>query len=234
MTTDEPRPESEFVFEDEFDYLFANTSPNPNREGCPPQVVLLALSRREKPIGDPGYLHIVRCSPCFREFRTLQQARKAQTRRRRYQVLAIAAVVVLAVGASWVMLRPGGGEGTSQSARAGTSAPARDARLDLRPFRVLRGDQPGAPPAPSPLDLPRARVDATLLLPVGADEGAYELRLLDRDLTPRLTASGTAAIVNFVTTLRATLDLQSIEPGMYQLGIRRAGGEWQMFPAQVR
>jgi hypothetical protein len=82
--------------------------------------------------------------------------------------------------------------------------------------------------------LPRAKLDATLLLPVGANEGVYELRLLDRDLTPRVTASGTAAIVNFVTTPRATLDLQALEPSAYQLGIRRAGSQWQIVPAQVR
>lgn len=231
MANDEPRSEPEFAFEEEFDDLFANTSPNPNREGCPPPDVLVALSRREKPLGDPGYLHIVRCSPCFREFRALQQARKAQGRRRRNQLLAIAAALVLALGASWFVLgRRGEGDG-SQVAQTASTGLSREAQLDLRPFKVLRGDQPGTTPAP--LTLPRARVDATLLLPVGADEGAYELRLLDRDLTPRATASGTAVIVNFVTTLRATLDLQTLEPGEYQLGVRRIGGEWQMFPAQV-
>lgn len=231
MTNDEPRSEPKFAFEDEFDYLFANTSPNPNREGCPSQDVLVTLSRREKPLGDPGYLHLVRCSPCFREFRVLQQARKAQVRRRRYQLIAIAATVTLVIGVSWIAMRRGRDDGVLQSAQVGTAA-ALEARLDLRPFRVLRGDPPAAVPAP--LTLPRARVEATLLLPVGADEGKYELRLLDRDLAPRVTASGTAAIVNFVTTLRATLELQALEPGAYQLGIRRAGGEWQMFPAQVR
>ncbi len=232
MANDEPRSEPEFAFEDEFDYLFANTSPNPNREGCPPREVLVALSRREKPLGHPGYLHVVRCSPCFREFRALQQARQAQGRLRRNQLLAKAAAVVLALGVSWLVLgRQGEGDG-SQTAQTASTGPSREAQLDLRPFRVLRGDQSAATPAP--LTLPRARVDVTLLLPVGADEGHYELRLLDRDLSPRATASGPAAIVNFVTTFRATLDLKSIEPGMYQLGIRRAGGEWQMFPAQVR
>lgn len=232
MANDEPRPEPKFVFEDEFDYLFADTSPNPNREGCPSRDVLVALSRREKPLGDPGYLHIVRCSPCFRELRALQQARKARARQRRRQLLAMAAVALLVVGASWIVMRRSSGERTPQSAQVGTGAVEREARLDLRPFRVLRGDQPGT--APAPLVLPRARVDATLLLPVGAEEGAYELRVLDRELANRVTSTGTAAIVDFVTTLRATLDLRDLEPGTYQLGIRRVDGGWQMFPAQVR
>ena len=232
MTNDEPRSEPEFLFEDEFDYLFANTSPNPNREGCPGRDALAALSRRDMPIGDPGYLHIVRCSPCFREFRVMQQERKAQTRRRRYRLLAVAAAAVLVVGGSWLVLRDGGREWAARVAQFGSAASEQQARLDLRPFRVVRGDQPGA--APAPLALPSARIDATLLLPVGAEEGLYELRLLDRDLAGRVDATGTATIVSYVTTLRATMDLRSVSPGAYQLAIRRPAGEWQMFPVEIR
>ena len=105
------------------------------------------------------------------------------------------------------------------------------ARLDLRPFAVTRGDALRV--EPEPLVLPRTRIDATLLLPVGADEGAYEVRLLDHDLAARATAKGNASIVDFVTTLRATLDLRELQPGVYQLGVRRVGGEWQMFPARL-
>lgn len=232
MANDEPRSEPEFAFEDEFDYLFANTSPNPNREGCPSREELVALSRREKPIGDPGYLHIVRCSPCFREFRTMQQEHKRKRRAALTRTLAVAATVAVAVAGYWLLPRDQGGrEQRATSTTASTAAVAQQARLDLRPFAVTRGDTSRADPAP--LALPRARVDATLLLPVGADEGAYELRLLDADLTAQATVSGTAAVENYVTTLRATLDLQSLSPGVYQLGIRRVGGEWQMFPAQV-
>lgn len=235
MTNDGHRLEPEFVFDDEFDHLFANTSPNPNREGCPSKETLAALSSRKLPIGDPGYLHIVRCSPCFREFRAMQQERKKQRRLRRNQALGVAALIVLAIGGPWMLLRDrSAGAGSSTLRTSNVSAPAADqqARLDLRPFVVTRGDQSRA--EPEPLVLPRARVNATLLLPVGADEGPYELRLLDRDLSPRATAEGSAAIVDFVTTLRATLDLRAFEPGAYQLGIRRAGGEWQMFPARIQ
>ncbi len=233
MTNDARRENLEFVFDDEFDYLFANTSPNPTREGCPSRGTLAALSRRELPIGDPGYLHIVRCSPCFREFRAMQQARRRQKRARTIQFLAAAAVIAVAVLGSMVLFRDrGSAPGGQSQAAAGVEPTSLQARLDLRPFSVARGDPVRA--EPEPLRLPRARVNTTLLLPVGADSGSYELRLLDRDLAPRVTGNGTATIVEFITTLEATLDLSALEPGAYQLGIRRAGGEWQMFPAQVK
>ena len=70
--------------------------------------------------------------------------------------------------------------------------------------------------------------DATTLLPVGASPGAYEIRILDKDLTARATARGSADIRDFVTTLEAAIDASSLEPGDYQLTLRREGGEWQI------
>jgi hypothetical protein len=39
---------------------------------------------------------------------------------------------------------------------------------------------------------------------------------------------------DYVTTLEAVIDSRSMAAGRYQLGIRRVGGEWQMFPALLR
>jgi hypothetical protein len=69
---------------------------------------------------------------------------------------------------------------------------------------------------------------------VGAEPGEYEIRLLDQDLTLRAASTGSAAIRDFVTTLETTIDLRSIATGKYQLGLRRSGGEWQMFPALLQ
>jgi hypothetical protein len=77
-------------------------------------------------------------------------------------------------------------------------------------------------------------VNAIILLPVGASPGTYEVRILDRDLNARATAKGSAAIKDYVTTLEASIDASALEPGDYQLTLRREGGEWQMFPLRVR
>jgi hypothetical protein len=233
MTDSGQRSDAKFEIEDELDYLFANASPNPNREGCPSREGLIELSRREKPIGHPDYLHIVRCSPCFREFRAIQQANKAKVRAGRLRVSSAAAVLVLAVAGAWVMFRddrsvaPAAGQLSSAAVSADLTA-----KLDLRPYTVARSDERRA--ETDPVVIPQGRVTATILLPVGAEPGAYEIRLLDQDLELRASSTGSAAIRDYVTTLETTIDLRSIAPGRYQLALRRSGGEWQMFPALLR
>jgi hypothetical protein len=206
---------------DEIDEIFGRANPNPTREGCPSKDVLTALSRRERPLDDPGYVHLTRCSPCYLEVRAMQEARAHQ---RRWQLakLAAAAVVVLAVViAAWLFI-PSGGR-AAQDVRA---------ELDLRPYAVTRSETPGS--NREPLTLPRGRVTLTMLLPVGSEPGAYEVQVLDSGLASQASASGVAEINNYVTTLQTTLDLASVSPGSYQLAIRRSGQEWQLFPAQIR
>ena len=68
---------SEFTPEDEIDELLGRANPNPSRVGCPGRDVLISLARRDRPIGDPAYEHLSRCSACYREVRALQQRRKS-------------------------------------------------------------------------------------------------------------------------------------------------------------
>lgn len=133
------------------------------------------------------------------------------------------------VGAgSWALRRDG-----ARSTTAPTLTPiVQTARLDLRPFSVLRGSERTT--EPDPVVLPRGRVNAILLLPVGAEPGEYEVRLLDKSLTVRASAVGTAAIRNYMTTLEVTIDSTDFSPGGYQLGVRRTAGEWQLFPVQLQ
>src|SRR4029450_4341511 len=101
MTNGGQRPDpTDFRIENEMDLLFGRAHPNPAREGCPPPELLRRLARRELPIGDPAYDHFAKCSPCYKELRTLQQADAARlsTARRRRTMLAAAAGVALAMG----------------------------------------------------------------------------------------------------------------------------------------
>ena len=61
-------------FGDAIDRVLRGANPNPTREGCPHHDVLVALSRRERPIGDPAYEHLLKCSPCYCEVRDMQWA----------------------------------------------------------------------------------------------------------------------------------------------------------------
>jgi len=227
------RPDpSGFRIENEMDLLFGRAHPNPTREGCPPPEMLTRLAHRELPIGDPAYDHFAKCSPCYKELRTLQQADAARllAAKRRRTMLAAAAVVAVAIGGISYFMRQA--DRAVPVAAPSSQVATQSAKLDLRPLAVTRSEdrRPDAPP----LEVPRGRVNATILLPVGATPGAYEVRILDKDLTARATVRGTAEIRDYVTTLDAAIDASALEPGDYQLTLRREGGEWQMFPLRVR
>ena len=232
MTNDGQRSDHlRFQIENEMDLLLGRAHPNPAREGCPPREMLVSLSRRELPIGDPAYDHLSKCSPCYQEFRALQQrdaAARTSAARRKRLAYAAAAVLVLAVAGSWFALKQSDGPPTSAT---GNETLPQVASLDLRPLAVTRSEQQTDA---KPLEVPRGRVNATILLPVGSSPGDYEVRILDRDLRVRASATGSAEIRNYITTLEAALDTSGLELGDYQLTLRRDGGEWQMFPLRIR
>src|SRR2546428_5769466 len=234
MTNGGQRPDpSGFRIENEMDLLFGRAHPNPTREGCPPPELLMRLARRELPIGDPAYDHFAKCSPCYKELRTLQQAdaaKSAAAAKRRQMTIGAAAVLAVAIAGSWVALRrPGDANRITEPT---TPSAPQSARLDLRPLSVTRSE--GQKVEAAPLVVPRGRVNATILLPVGAAPGEYDVRILDADLRTRAAARGSAEIRNYITTLEAVIDVSALEAGDYQLALRRDGGEWQMFPLRVR
>lgn len=217
-------------FGDEIDEVLRGANPNPTRQGCPPHDVLVALSRRERPIEDPAYEHLLECSPCYVEVRDMQRTHVVETHdrlpRRWWVAVAAAAVVVVALGAWWFVANRG-------QAPVGVGAPATmQVTLDLRPYSVTRS--PTAPDAPPPLELPRGVVELTLLLPVGSEPGLYDVQLLDAEQRSMASAQGEAAIRDFVTTLRITLHVGEVTSESYRLAVRRTGDGWRVYPALVR
>lgn len=232
MTNDGQRSDPlRFQIENEMDLLLGRAHPNPAREGCPPREMLVSLARRELPIGDPAYDHLSKCSPCYQEFRAFQQADAAAgaaAARRKWLGYAAAAVLLLAIAGTWFAL---GRDGRQISAPTTNETAPQVASLDLRPLAVTRSEEQKEA---KPLEVPRGRVNATILLPVGSSPGDYEVRILDRDLRVRASATGSAEIRNYITTLEAAIDTSALEAGDYQLTLRREGGEWQMFPLRIR
>jgi hypothetical protein len=225
----------EFQPEDEIDELFSRGNPNPTRTGCPRHDVLVAASRKKLPIGDPAYEHLANCSPCYGEFRKLQQSAHQSVRRlsgRAAFLAAAAAVVLIAAGSIW-LLRPGerSGPRTPSDVSGGVPAAAQPLLVDLRNYSVSRTDQ--QTPKLEPVQLGRGSMDVTILLPVGSEPGRYDVQLLDSTSRVRVSATGQAEIKNFVTTLRATMDLRSVSPGVYKLALRHEGDDWRLFPASI-
>jgi hypothetical protein len=237
MANERQHPDpSGFTAENEIDLVLGNANPNPARVGCPPRDVLIAVARRERPADDPVHHHLIKCSPCYREMRALQQA--AGERRafgvpsRTRWMWAAAALVALTAGGSWFLLsRPDGVAPTGEPPAVSRSAEL-SARLDLRKYTVVRSDQ--RPPEPEPISLPRGRLNLTLLLPVSSEPGQYDVQILDANLASKASSVGTAEIREYVTTLQSTLDTGSLPPGAYQLALRRQGEDWRLFPTAVK
>ena len=162
--------------------------------------------------------HFSSCSPCFQEF---TQFRKQAVNRRRTQIwLAAAAVFIFAVaGWFWVRSRP----------QVQTAAVV---VLDLRGHAIVRGENPSETSQP-PLEVPRNARSLNLELPIGSDEGAYDVALLNSSGAELFRTSATAKLEDHIVVLKADINFTGISPGSYFLGLRQPGLEWMRFPIRV-
>lgn len=231
-----PPGDDDVRFRDDVDEVLSQANPNPERIGCLSREALTGLARRAQPISDPGYEHLVKCSPCYREFRTLQQEHAARpvalAAGSSSRWMAAAAVAVLVAGLAGVWFFMNRQAAPEISPISSTQTAELRTELDLRKFAVTRSDQ-GSQQA-APVLLPIGLVDLTILLPVGSEPGPYEIQVLDSALKSRASGHGVGETRDYVTTIRATLDLREIPGGTYQLAIRREGDDWRMFPARVQ
>jgi hypothetical protein len=141
-------------------------------------------------------------------------------RRRVLMLVATAAALLFAVG-GWLWVR------------ARHSVEATDtAVLDLRERSVARG-QSESETGQAPLVIPRSAKRLMLDLPIGSKEGQYEVGLLTDTGDQLLRATGMAELHDHVTGLRVDVDLSSIRPGTYSLGVRQLSLEWTRYPIRV-
>jgi hypothetical protein len=237
MANSRQRPDSSaFIAENEIDVVLGGAYPNPTREECPTPDVIEALARRERPLDDPDWRHVFKCSPCYREVRTLQQAagerrEEFERSRRWWPAAAAAAAIVLAVAGGWFVWSRPGTMPTADEPASATSVQAR-ANWDYRKYTVTRSDanQTEFPP----LLLPRGPERVTIQLPPGFLPGAYEVQLLDADLRPRASVQSVAEMRDYVATIETTIDVSGLPPGPYQVAVRREGESWRLFPAELR
>ncbi len=81
--------------------------------------------------------------------------------------------------------------------------------------------------------LSRARLNATILLPVGSEPGEYEVQLVDANLQSRVV-QGDGGHRGLRSPLETSLDTRALPPGSYQLALRRQGEDWRLLPAQLQ
>lgn len=221
-------PEQERAWLDLLEKAALNDFPNPERIGCPGSEFLrkLALDHRSVSPHDPRIDHLSRCSPCFQEFSGFRSEAAKRKTRRRVARSATIAVCLLAVGAGAFYERaPLISEGTRLYTRVtGTYV---SASLDLKGQSPLRGANATEATLPT---LPRQRLNVTITLPFASEPGAYDLEIR-RDSSPPLVAtSGQALIADGNTILTLNIDLSSLPPGKYDLGIRHLPADWIVYP----
>jgi len=205
--------------------------PNPERRGCPGGTVLRSVSRRHLPIHDAYWEHVTHCSPCFQEFldfrKDLTAARKRLVLRNRLLLgAAFAAVVIVGVLVLPSQHKPGQPIAVAEVV----------ADVDMRPFSVTRGDSDNhQPPEKYAGILTRTRSRLNVILPLGAEEGNYEVQLLDEgrhQVVP--PAKARASFAGHLVKFKVNFDLTGVPPGRYVLASRREGWGWMTAPVLVR
>ena len=215
--------------------------PNPGRVGCVGSEKLAAMARGSLPTDDPAYSHVMECSPCYEELMVLTEEVEAQKRtatanRRRFAP-AIAASVLVLVGvlAIWLYSRQSGDPRSPAPAQpdgqiAQNRPPIPAGELPLGVLN-LESDSPtrGVDGAPDRVvqRLTRKKMNLVIYLPLGLDEGEYEVEVARPNGPALLNLKGTAQIENGLTTLRVQPDFTSLEPGRYELRYRRPSSSWR-------
>ena len=197
----------------------ATEFPNPERIGCPGNALLKGIAQGKVSLteAEPWLDHLGSCTPCFQEFKEFRR-QSASQRRRVLTWVAAAAVLLFAVG-GWLWVR------TRHSVQATETVV-----LDLRERSVARGQ---APSETAPVEIPRTAKHLVLDLPIGSKEGPYDVGVLTERGDQILSTTGVAQLHDHVTNLTVEVDLHSVQPGLYSLGVRQSGLEWTQFPIRV-
>ena len=101
--------------------------------------------------------------------------------------------------------------------------------LDLRMKSTSRSDTPNRQGDDAPARLPRTRLSLSIQLPIGSEDGIYDVALINFAGQSVLETRGKAARQNFVEVLRVELNLTDLAAGLYQLRFRRAQTQWSSY-----
>ncbi len=186
-----------------------------------PAAILRSIASHKLPLAQasPWFDHLSACSPCFQDFNKFRK--EAVGQRRRIQIWLAAAAVLLFVfgGLLWVRSRPSG-------------RTAAVVVFDLRGRAAVRGENTPET-SQSSLEVPRNARNLNLELPIGSNEGAYDVALLNPSGGELFRTSATAKLEDHIVVLKADVDLVGVPPGSYFLGLRQPGLEWMRFPIRV-
>jgi hypothetical protein len=198
-----------------------NGFPNPQRVGCPGQDVVREIAQRTDLIADETWEHITHCSPCYAIFLKFKKA----ARRRR--ILVRSGSLVLAAVACLVVV-------VLVTYQRGRQSNQLIAEWDLEATSVSRGITEG-PAGVTAQHAQRALGRIVVHLPLGSDEGEYQLEIRKTEEGPSLrTGKGKGQILNGHTVLSVQVDLSNLPPAAYFAAIGRGNHTWRVYPLSLQ
>ncbi len=138
--------------------------------------------------------------------------------------VGLIALVGLAVWFAPSILNPG--KDNSTIAERPSKPTQTVAVLDLRNASQARGGTQPTPAEPR-LSVARTATTVQIYLPIGSEEGEYEVGLFRTENESVATGQGTAELSKHDVILGVDLDLSGVHPGEYLLGIRRPNFAWR-------
>jgi hypothetical protein len=105
--------------------------------------------------------------------------------------------------------------------------------LDLRHISPSRGDEEPVQKAPDAV-VPAKALKLEVVLPVASPPGPYELGIFSVAHTMQQSAQGKATLENGITRLSVSMDLASVKPGAYLIGVRTPQSDWILAPVTIR
>ena len=219
--------------------VFRTAFPNSERAGCPAQTTLRSVVRKRCEAGEGERIleHLTCCSTCFREYENLLRKEKVS---RNLKLLTLCAALVITIGAAiWFngfrsapAVRPSEPL-VVQNAPPPTPAPptrVEIATVDLRNRSAVRGETGSTSGDVVVASLPAQPLDLTIYMPIGSEEGRYEVAILRDEGNPLVPGGGSATLQNRKVTMQLRIDLTGLAPGRYLLGVRKASYRWAYYP----
>ena len=206
----------------------------PDRTQCPPSAHVRELAHRHPDLAESTHLvdYIGACPSCFAEYSGFRAKRK-QRRMAIYGFASVGAIAALLL-VLWLPTRapessqPDAARDTAHS----VTPPQSPTRLviDLTKRGVSRGGQPTQTGDMPRMLLPRASLSLVVQLPLGSEDGPYEVAIIDSKGKTLVEAQGEAKMSNYIEILPVEVNLTHMAPGFYRLRIRRAHAQWQTYP----
>jgi hypothetical protein len=200
--------------------------PNPERIDCPNSDAIDAVVARRLSFPDFDVVvdHIATCAPCFEEY-TRQRHRY---RLRNTGALVLACAGLLFLGLIW-KYGPAKQPHPEQSIAKEVPVPVLAATLNYTNWTAERSEQSRPRPADTP-HLTRAKLDLTIILPIGTEDGVYAVQFRSRGDELVTETVGSAIWNGTSEALRIKTDLRNVPAGAYTIAIRSASSALRLYP----